>query len=152
MASFDPTKQYTTTTDAEGNLFFFQYPFFFDKYGNQSATIPRSQGRGFLPPHRNAPMATLCNPLSALPYTLLGVDVGTILDVLAAGTITVPPGFSNYACIFIPPSSGTLTLAAGAGVLLNGAGTSLTRTRANNATGFSLVPTSVQDSYLVGGT
>lgn len=152
--AFDPTTPYTTTTDVEGRLFFFQYPYFYDQYGNQYASLPSSHSGGFLPPYRNAPMATLVNPIQAgqLPYTLTGADIGTILDVKSAGTITVPPGFTNYSCILIPPGSGTLTIAAGAGVLLNGAGTSLTRTLANNATGVALIPTSVANTYLVGGT
>lgn len=152
---FDPTSAYTTTVDVDGNVFFFQYPNVFDRYGNSAgADIPPSHNGQFQAPYRTAPMATIVNAIQAgqLPYTLQRADVGTILDVLAAGTITIPPGFTNYSVIFIPPASGTLTIAAGAGVLLNGAGTSLTRTRASNAIGFGLIPTSTLNSYLVGGS
>lgn len=76
---------------------------------------------------------------------------GRTLVFSSALTITLSPGLLpgfGFACY--PPSSGSASIASSGGVLLNGAGTTLTRTRASN-TMFAVVNVA-QNSFAVTGT
>ena len=84
---------------------------------------------------------------------LVPSDNGNVLEMTAAGlTLTVNAGAlpAGFACGVIP--NGTTSIAAGVGVLLNGAGTTLTRADSANVTFGIAARTSANNSYVVNGS
>lgn len=90
----------------------------------------------------------------AVPVTasraLTPADDGKTLECTTTVTLTVPAGLnSGFGCAVIP--SGTTSIARSGGALLNGAGTTLTRTAAANTMFAIVARASVADSYVVTG-
>lgn len=83
---------------------------------------------------------------------LVPSDNGQTLEMTAAGlTLTANPGALplGFNCTVIP--NGTTSIAAGAGVLLNGAGATLTRAVASNPLFNIVARVSAAGSYVVSG-
>lgn len=79
-------------------------------------------------------------------------DNGKTLAPTGALTYTIPAGLSPAPSFTVDcPASGTITIARSGGATLNGAGTSLTRTRASNPVGFVVLAHVETDSYGVSG-
>lgn len=76
-----------------------------------------------------------------------------ILEFSAAFTITIDAvAHFGFGFTVIPPASGNASIATTGGVLLNGAGTTITRAAAGNQTFSVIQRASNQDSYVVTGT
>lgn len=87
----------------------------------------------------------------AASRTLLASDNGATLECAADITLTVPPGFpQGFSAAVI--ANGTTSIAAGSGVLLNGAGTTVTRAAASNAMFAIVGRASLPDSYVISGS
>lgn len=79
-------------------------------------------------------------------------DDGATLQCSAAVTLTVPQDLNLFRGVTVQcPASGTVTVAVGGTVTINGAATSLTRTRAANFAGFSIIPADSPNVYGVSG-
>ena len=85
--------------------------------------------------------------------TLAQDNVGDIIEIgSATAVVTVPKGLEpGFACSFIPPTTGQVTLTPASGVLLNGGTASVIRTTANNKLFGLIGRVSALDSYIVGG-
>lgn len=70
--SFDPTKNYRTVTDLDGNVFVLQGGFYYDKFGNQFTLLPPSK-EGFAAPAHAA-------GLDRLLGLLRGANFNSVLD------------------------------------------------------------------------
>lgn len=97
--------------------------------------------------------------VSAPPYsvsagfTLSAADDGKVFTCTTALTITIPQGLSPRPTIIVnPPPTGDVSLDPTGSAQLNGAGTTLTRSRANNPAGFAVVPYTESDGYGVSGS
>lgn len=78
-------------------------------------------------------------------------DNGLLLTPTGTLTLTIPAGLSPMPSFTVDcPASGTVSVARSGGATLNGAGTTLTRTRANNPVGF-VVLAHEADAYGVSG-
>ncbi len=87
----------------------------------------------------------------AADYTLSSADDQRTFHASTTLTVTVPKGMNPQPSVIIDcPLSGTLSIASN-GTLLNGATTTLTRTRANNPIGVAITQHTTPDSYGVSG-
>lgn len=83
---------------------------------------------------------------------LTAADNGRRLAPTAALTYTIPAGLSPMPSFSVDcPASGTISIAVSGGATINGAGTTLTRTRASNPVGFVVQAHSEPNSYGVSG-
>jgi hypothetical protein len=74
------------------------------------------------------------------PITVAAYDAGSMWRLSSAGTITIPAGLTlPPSFVVLPPSSGNLSVAVSGGATINGAATTLTRTRALNPAGVAIV-------------
>jgi hypothetical protein len=88
----------------------------------------------------------------AASFTLQAEDDGAVFAASAALTMTIPAGLSPRPnVILIPPASGDVSIAVSGGAQINGATTTLTRSRANNRGGFLVQPYAESDGYGVSG-
>jgi hypothetical protein len=88
----------------------------------------------------------------AISRDITASDNGKTLAPTGALTYTIPAGLSPAPSFTVDcPASGTITIASSGGATLNGAGTSLTRTRASNPVGFVVLAHVETDSYGVSG-
>jgi len=86
-------------------------------------------------------------------YTLKASDDGQSFKCLSALTISIPDGLSPRPTITaIPPPSGNLSIAMLGSETVNGATTTLTRTRANNPAGIALAGYKDAAAYGLSGT
>lgn len=74
------------------------------------------------------------------PYTLSLADDKSFFWSTVAVAVTVPAMPIMPRCKFDCPSAGAITLLSAGGVLFNGATTTVSRARAQNPSGFELVP------------
>lgn len=82
---------------------------------------------------------------------ITAADNGLLLTPTGTLTLTIPAGLSPMPSFTVDcPASGTVSVARSGGATLNGAGTTLTRTRANNPVGF-VVLAHEADAYGVSG-
>jgi hypothetical protein len=80
-------------------------------------------------------------------------DDGKVFNCTTALTITFPELLIPRPSIIVnAPPSGNVSIARSGGALLNGAGTTLTRSRATNPAGFAVVPYAESDGYGVSGS
>lgn len=85
-------------------------------------------------------------------YTVKALDNNRIYYCTTALTVTVPAGLSpRPSVIFLPPPSGNLSIAVSGATTLNGAATTLTRTRAANPSGVVLFAYLDAEGYGVSG-
>lgn len=90
-------------------------------------------------------------PLSA-NYVLQAADDGRQFHATAALTVTVPVALSPRPSVAIDcPPTGNLSIAVSGGATINGATTTLTRTRANNVGGVLIQAHQDADAYGVTG-
>lgn len=88
---------------------------------------------------------------SSRPIT--AADNGASLAPTGALTYTIPDGLSPMPSFSVDcPASGIVTIARSGAATLNGAGTSLTRTRASNPVGFVVLAHVDTDAYGVSGS
>jgi hypothetical protein len=86
-------------------------------------------------------------------YTVAADDDKRVFTCTTALTITIPAGLSPRPSFIVnPPSSGNVSLDPTGAAQLNGAGTTLTRSRASNVAGFAVVPYAESDGYGVSGS
>lgn len=79
-------------------------------------------------------------------------DNGMSLRPTGTLTYTIPAGLSPMPSFTVDcPASGTVSIARSGGTTLNGAGTTLTRTRASNPVGFVVLAHADTDAYGVSG-
>lgn len=79
-------------------------------------------------------------------------DDGKTFQVNGEYTLTLPSGLSWKRGVYIQcPAGSAVSIAVSGGATINGASTTLTRTRANNQAGFSVVPTGALNVYGVSG-
>lgn len=84
--------------------------------------------------------------------TITAEDNGKFLAPTQTLTYTIPEGLAPMPSFTVDcPASGTISIARSGGATLNGAGTTLTRTRANNPVGFVVLAHSEADSYGISG-
>lgn len=84
--------------------------------------------------------------------TITEEDNGMFLAPTGTLTYTIPEGLDPMPSFTIDcPASGTVSIARSGSATLNGAGTTLTRTRANNPVGFVVLAHSETDAYGVSG-
>ncbi len=82
---------------------------------------------------------------------ITAADNGKFLTPTGTLTLTLPAGLSPMPSFTVDcPASGTVSIARGTTATINGAGTTLTRTRANNPVGF-VVLAHESDAYGVSG-
>lgn len=105
-----------------------------------------------------SPSGTTVLPLYApaslsTAYQLTAADDGRVYNVTTALTVTIPAGLSpRPAVVFIPPPSGNLSIAVSGGANINGATTTLTRSRSSNPSGVVVQPYTESDGYGVSGS
>jgi len=86
-------------------------------------------------------------------FTLTEADDGQVFNCTAALTVTIPAGLTpRPAVAIIPPPSGNLSIAVSGGAQINGATTTLTRSRASNLAGVAVQPYVDADGYGVSGS
>lgn len=118
------------------------------RFKGDFATINQDQLQSALDQLTANPVA-ITAALTITPANAAQYD-GKTLVFASALTITLSAGLpSSFGFAAQPPASGNASIAAGAGVTLNGAGTTLTRAAANIA--FSVVGAGL-NTYLVTGT
>lgn len=89
----------------------------------------------------------------ASSFSLTSADDGKVFSCTAALTITIQATLSpRPSVIVIPPPSGNVSIAVSGGAKLNGATTTLTRSRASNLAGVAVVPYVDADGYGVSGS
>ena len=82
---------------------------------------------------------------------ITAADNGKFLTPTGTLTLTLPAGLSPMPSFTVDcPASGTVSIARSTTATINGAGTTLTRTRANNPVGF-VVLAHESDAYGVSG-
>lgn len=86
-------------------------------------------------------------------YTVTADDDGVIFTCTTALTITVPASLSPRPSFIVnPPASGNASIAVSGGANINGATTTLTRSRASNPAGIAVVAYAESDGYGVSGS
>ena len=86
-------------------------------------------------------------------YTVTAADDGVIFNCTTALTITIPELLSPRPSFIVnPPATGNVSLDPTGAAQLNGAGTTLTRSRANNPAGVAVVAYAESDGYGVSGS
>lgn len=86
-------------------------------------------------------------------FALSAADDGRVFACTAALTVTIPAGLTpRPAVAIIPPPSGNLSIAVSGGAQINGATTTLTRSRASNLAGVAVQPYVDADGYGVSGS
>ncbi len=89
----------------------------------------------------------------ASSFSLTSADDGKVFACTAALTITIQAALSpRPSVVVIPPPSGNVSIAVSGGAQLNGATTTLTRSRASNLAGVAVVPYVDADGYGVSGS
>ena len=90
--------------------------------------------------------------LEATSRAITAADNGRLLAPTVSLTYTIPAGLSPAPSFSVDvPLGGTVTVAVSGGATVNGASTSLTRSRAANVVGFVVVAHNETDSYGVSG-
>ena len=85
--------------------------------------------------------------------TISAIDNGRVFECTTALTITIPASLSpRPSFVVIPPSSGNVSIAVSGGANINGATTTLTRSRASNPAGIAIISYSESDGYGVSGS
>ena len=126
---------------------------------------PTGRGEDFLPVRLSADRTSLVSGdgntyvltptgqiADAASRDITAADNGKSLAPTGTLTYTIPAGLSPMPSFTVDcPASGTITIARSGGATLNGAGTSLTRTRANNPVGFVVLAHVDTDAYGVSG-
>ena len=85
--------------------------------------------------------------------TLQASDDEKVYACTAALTVTIPAGLTpRPAVVIIPPPSGNLSIAVSGGAQINGATTTLTRSRASNLAGVAVQPYVDAYGYGVSGS
>lgn len=83
---------------------------------------------------------------------IVAEDNGRLLAPIGPLTYVIPAGLSPAPSFTLDcPATGVITIAAGTGVLINGASISLSRSRSSNFVGFVIVAHNEVDSYGVSG-
>lgn len=83
---------------------------------------------------------------------ITAADNAKFLAPTGALTYTIPAGLSPMPSFTVDcPASGAISIARSGGATLNGVGTTLTRTRANNPVGFVVLAHTDADAYGVSG-
>lgn len=86
-------------------------------------------------------------------YVVKASDDGQVFNCTTALTITIPAALlTRPSFVVIPPSSGNASIAVTGGAQINGATSTLTRSRANNAAGIAVVAYTDSDGYGVSGS
>jgi hypothetical protein len=107
-------------------------------------------GTGILEGPDGAPIAGAGVAVSA-SRNITAADNGMFLKPTGTMTLTIPAGLTPMPSFSVDcPASGTVTIAVSGGATLNGATSSLTRTRAANPVGFVVLAHEL-DAYGVSG-
>lgn len=86
-------------------------------------------------------------------YTVTTSDDGVVFTCTAALTITIPELLSPRPSFIVnPPASGNVSIDPTGAAQLNGAGTTLTRSRTSNPAGFVVTAYAESDGYGVSGS
>lgn len=86
-------------------------------------------------------------------YTIGADDDKKTFTLTAAAILTIPASLSpRPAFVVVPPASGNASIAVSGGATINGATTTLTRSRASNVAGFVVQPYAESDGYGVSGS
>jgi hypothetical protein len=87
------------------------------------------------------------------PYTVTSADDGKMFYCTAPLTITFPAALSPRPSLVVDcPPSGSVTVAVSGGATINGATSSLTRSRSTNPAGFAVIAHQDADDYGVSGS
>ena len=125
--------------------------------GSTSLKEYRSDGVSWVPTLTAAQVAVVQALASggtqdASSRNITAADNGKLLAPTAAITYTIPDGLLPMPSFTVDcPASGTISIARSGTATLNGAATTLTRTRAANPVGFVVVAHSETDAYGVSG-
>lgn len=85
--------------------------------------------------------------------TITADDDGAVFACSTALTLTIPAGLSpRPSFVADPPPTGNLSIAVSGATTINGATTTLTRTRASNPAGVGVLAHQDSDSYGVSGS
>ena len=86
-------------------------------------------------------------------YTVTVADDSAVFNCTTALTITIPSSLSPRPSFIVnPPATGNASIAVTGGANINGATSTLTRSRASNPAGFAVVPYAESDGYGVSGS
>lgn len=86
-------------------------------------------------------------------YTITAADDGATITCTTALTITIPASLSPRPSFVVnPPATGNASIAVSGGAQINGATSTLTRSRANNYAGFVVTAYAESDGYGVSGS
>lgn len=84
---------------------------------------------------------------------ITAADDGRIFNLTAAATLTISASLSPRPSFIVnPPASGNASIAVSGGANVNGATTTLTRSRSSNPAGVAVVAYSESDGYGVSGS
>lgn len=84
---------------------------------------------------------------------ITAADDGRIFNLTAAATLTISASLSPRPSFIVnPPASGNASIAVSGGANVNGATTTLTRSRSSNPAGVAVVPYAESDAYGVSGS
>ena len=86
-------------------------------------------------------------------FAVTAADDGKTFTCTTALTITIPASLSPRPSFIVnPPASGNVSLDPTGAAELNGAGTTITRSRASNPAGVAVIPYAESDGYGVSGS
>lgn len=118
-----------------------------------SGTLPQVPQTGLSPAQQTAVVALVSGDriADATSRSITAEDNAKFLAPTGSLTYTIPAGLDPMPSFTVDcPASGTVSIARSGGATLNGAGTTLTRTRASNPVGF-VVLAHESDAYGVSG-
>ena len=118
-----------------------------------TGTLPQPAPSGTTAAQAAAVAAWTAEPIAdAASRNITAADNGLRLAPTVALTYTIPAGLSPKPSFSVNcPAAGAISVAVSGGATINGAGTTLTRTRAANPVGFVIQAHSEANSYGVSG-